>query len=221
MASVIKSGRVIPSGTPVRQTEYNLQDMNQAASEHLETVKKKAARIVLKAQKEAQEVVAKAEQQGRQKAEKAAREAALADVEARWRTLMPALQTAVESAADLKATWIEQWEQNIVRLVVGVAERVIREEIGRQPRISRKWIQEALELASGSTTLTLHLNPADHAALEDYREVLKQQFSQLADTHIVADPGISAGGCRVTTDHGYLDQQIETQLSRIEEELSA
>ncbi|MFW6169515.1 MAG: FliH/SctL family protein [Planctomycetota bacterium] len=221
MASVIKAGRVIPSGTPVRQTEYNLQDMNQAASEHLETVKKKAARIVLKAQQEAQEILVKAEEKGRQNAEKAAREAALADVEARWKTLLPALRTAVASAAELKATWIGQWEQNIVRLVVAVAERVIREELGRQPRISKEWIREALELASGSTTITLHLNPDDHAALEDYRDVLKQQFSQLADADIVADPGISPGGCRVTTDHGYLDQQIETQLSRIEEELTA
>jgi len=221
MASVIKSGRVIPSGTPVRHSEYNLQDMDQAASEHLETVKKKAARIVLKAQKEAGNVRQQAAKEGREQARQAARDAALADVEARWQTLLPALQQAVESAADLKATWIRQWERNIVRLVVAVAERVIRQELEQHPQISHQWIREALELASGSTSLTLKLNPDDYAALEEYRDVLKRQFSQLADADIVPDSSVSAGGCCVTTEYGSLDQQIETQLARDEEELTS
>ena len=79
---------------------------------------------------------------------------------------------------------------------------------------------ETLELASGSGAITLLLNPDDYAALDGYQESLRQQFSQLADAEIVADPEISAGGCRVVTDYGLLDQQVETQLARIEQELT-
>ncbi|MBW8885281.1 MAG: hypothetical protein JF612_11035 [Planctomycetia bacterium] len=36
---------------------------------------------------------------------------------------------------------------------------------------------------------------------------------------IVEDSAIAAGGCRVDTEFGSLDQQLEQQLARIAEEL--
>jgi flagellar assembly protein FliH len=41
----------------------------------------------------------------------------------------------------------------------------------------------------------------------------------LAPSQIEADETISAGGCRVETRFGEVDQQIESQLRRIEEDL--
>ncbi|MFQ5550985.1 MAG: FliH/SctL family protein [Gemmatimonadales bacterium] len=37
---------------------------------------------------------------------------------------------------------------------------------------------------------------------------------------IVADSAVSPGGCFVETEFGNIDQQFETQLARIEEELT-
>ena len=108
-----------------------------------------------------------------------------------------------------------------MKLVVGVAEHVIRTELTHQPEISRQWIREALELASGSTSITLQLNPDDFAALGSQQELIRQQFSQLAEAKIVAAHDVSPGGCRVVTDHGQIDQQIESQLARVQGELSS
>jgi flagellar biosynthesis/type III secretory pathway protein FliH len=36
----------------------------------------------------------------------------------------------------------------------------------------------------------------------------------------VPDAGVSLGGCIVESQHGRIDQRIETQLARIEEELT-
>ena len=221
MASVIKAGHVIPSGTPVQHIQYNLENMDQAASHYLDAVRKKAAEILQEAKSQAEKIRTQAAYEGRRDAEEKARTAALADVEARWKTLSPALKQAIDSAAELKTIWIRQWEKNILRLVGAVAERVIRREMASEPQISQQWIREALDLASGSTTVTLLLNPTDYDALDDYRDSLKQQFSQLADANIVPHPDISPGGCRVVTDYGQLDQQLETQISRIEEELTS
>ena len=41
----------------------------------------------------------------------------------------------------------------------------------------------------------------------------------LAPSAIVADDAVSPGGCCVKTKFGVIDQQIESQLRRIEEEL--
>jgi flagellar assembly protein FliH len=42
----------------------------------------------------------------------------------------------------------------------------------------------------------------------------------LAPAEMIADPEISPGGCRIETLHGAIDQQFESQLARIEEELT-
>ncbi len=221
MASVIKAGRVIPSGTKVRHCEFNLEDMSQTASMYLETVKQQAAQIVLEAQKQAADVLAQAKLQGRQAAEQEATKAALAAAETKWQSLTPALQQAIDSATQLKVAWIREWEKNVVHLVVAVAQRVIRGELSRQPQIPQQWIREALELATGASTVTLHLSPGDFASLGELREQIMEKFGQMAPAKIVSDPGLSPGGCRVVTDYGCIDQQIEAQLARIEEELTS
>jgi flagellar biosynthesis/type III secretory pathway protein FliH len=50
-------------------------------------------------------------------------------------------------------------------------------------------------------------------------EHLSATLSRLAPSQIVADDAISIGGCRVETKFGAIDQQVESQLRRIEEEL--
>jgi len=46
-------------------------------------------------------------------------------------------------------------------------------------------------------------------------------MSSLGDADVTPDATIAQGGCRVETRFGTIDQQIETQLQRIEEELAA
>ena len=89
-----------------------------------------------------------------------------------------------------------------------------------QPELPQTWLRETLELASGAGAITLHLHPDDYTALASHRESLTQQFGQLAEANIVADPAVTPGGCRVVTEHGMIDAQIETQLARIEQELT-
>ncbi len=220
MATVIKAGRVIPSGTTIQHADYNLEDMAQNASHYLDSVRQQAAQIVLEARQQSRKIMQQAEQQGRQAAESAAKEAALQDIAARWKTLQPALQQAIDATAQLRDGWMRQWERSVVRLVVAVAERVIRSELSRRPEISAAWIREALELASGAGTITVQLHPDDLAALGAERERIVQQFSTLGPTQFVSDLSITPGGCRVLTNYGHIDQQVGSQLARIEEELT-
>jgi len=45
-------------------------------------------------------------------------------------------------------------------------------------------------------------------------------LARLAPAEVIADQSISRGGCRVETPKGAIDQQFETQLARIAEELT-
>jgi flagellar assembly protein FliH len=220
MASVIKAGKIFPSGTVVQHAEFNLEDISANASQYLDNVRKQVAQIVTQAQQQSQQISAQAAERGRQAALEAARKTALEDLQCKWRTLAPALQQAINDATQLRSSWLRQWEEQVIHVAVAIAERVIRGELSRRPEIPRQWIRDVLELASSNHAVTLRLNPADFAALGSVRETLASEFSNLSPTNIVADPQIASGGCRVDTQFGYIDQQLTTQLARIEEELT-
>lgn len=89
-----------------------------------------------------------------------------------------------------------------------------------EPEIALNLLREALELSLGGGALTIRLNPDDHTALGKKATKMIAEFGKLAPTEIIADPQISAGGCRIETQFGTIDQTVEAQLTRIAEELA-
>lgn len=220
MATVIKAGKIVPSGTAIQSTEFNFEDMSVQASAYLDTVRNKAAQILSQAQQQAKQTFVQAAERGRQSAIDAARKAAIEDMNTKWQALLPVLQQAIENTAQLRTNWLRQWERQVIHLALAVAERLVRGELSRRPTIAHDWIRETLELAASGQRVTLRLHPGDFETLGPLRDSLLSQFGNLAPTDIVPDARIEAGGCRVETEFGHFDQQITTQLRRIEEELA-
>ena len=75
------------------------------------------------------------------------------------------------------------------------------------------------ELASRSNRLVLRLNPRDRELLGEQIQRVVAVLGRVAETEIVADETIGIGGCKVSTEFGEIDHQIETQLQRLSEEL--
>jgi flagellar biosynthesis/type III secretory pathway protein FliH len=80
-------------------------------------------------------------------------------------------------------------------------------------------IREALQLAASSVGVSIRLNPSDFQNLGSQVERLAESLCRLGPAKIVSDSSITAGGCLVDTQFGVIDQQIESQLKRIEQEL--
>ncbi len=201
-------------------TEFNFDDMSQRAERYLQHVKAEATKIVAEAQKEALAIRQRAEEEGRQ----AGRTAALAAVEQmiqkQLETVVPALRKVVHDVQDAKQAWLRRWEAGAIHVAAMIAEKVIRRELTQKPEITLSLVREALELSAGSSQLQIRLNPADLKALSEQVQTVINETTPLAETTVIADAEISSGGCRVETRFGVIDQQIETQLKRIEEELS-
>lgn len=141
------------------------------------------------------------------------------DVEQQVTVACSVLSQIVARLEDAQAEWQRHWEQSVVRLATAIAERVIRRELSRRPEISLDLVSEALRLAAGATDISLKINPADHERLGPQIHRLAEAICQLGPTHVVADPDISPGGCRIVTKFGEIDLQIESQLRQMEQEL--
>ena len=132
---------------------------------------------------------------------------------------LPALRQVVADFQHARQAWFSHWEGAAVRLACAIAARVVRRELRQQPEITVALVREALELAGGSPGLRVCLNPDDHRALAAQVQAIAAALSPLGAAEIVADAGVTPGGCRIDTHFGVIDQQIESQLKRIEEEL--
>jgi flagellar assembly protein FliH len=222
MATIIRKSSTVEetSGRPLQPIAFNFEDMNDRANEYLETVRREAAKVVQEAHQQAEQVRKKAEALGRASAEQHARMALEQELAQRVATFIAALDQLIAETNEAKVDWQRRWEQSAIAVVTAIAERVIRREISKQPEISLSLIREALQLAGGADDVVLHLNPNDHELLGANTDALATSLGRLAPIKIVADPNVTPGGCIVQTNLGLIDQQIESQLARIQDELS-
>jgi flagellar assembly protein FliH len=209
------------ASTEVRGVAFNFQELWGQAEDYLTHVRQEAAKIVAEAHSEAAQIRKQAEQAGREAAEKAVERILDDKVAKQMATLKPALEAVARQIADARGEWISAWEQGAVHLAARMAEKIIHAELARDPAASSDSVRAALELVVGAADVTLHLNPADYEHLRRETATICTWLADLAPTQIVADESITRGGCRVTTRFGEIDQRLETQLARLEQELTA
>ena len=221
MAGIIKSG--VWHGVPstVSPASFNLEDMSTQADTYLASVRRQAMDILNAAKERVTVLEAEACHRGRQAAKEQAEQFAQEYVDQRLRTLLPALEQSITSIQHSRETWLRHWERNTVQLACAIAARLVQRELSQSPEISLEWIRQALELVTGESRITLHLNPNDMETLGDRVRELTTRLAKVGAADVVADASIEPGGCRIVTEFGSIDQQLSTQLKRIEEDLTA
>ena len=225
MSTIIKS---TDCGGGIQPVAFNFDDIADKADQYLGKVRIEAAAIVTKAQEEAVEIRRQADEAAHTEGYEAGQRKGREEIEkiidqrlaGQLATLLPALQDMIAEIRHAKQAWLSQWEKSAVHVAAAIARRIIRRELSQTPEISLVIIRETLELAVGSSPLRIYLNPDDHQALGPRIESLVKELARLGTTEILPDPGVAPGGCRVETPVGTIDNRMEAQLARIEEELT-
>lgn len=216
MAGIIKAdARSEPASKGVLKA-FHFQDVGQS---YLDRVRGEAARLVADARTEAAQIKTKATEEGRQAGIQAAQGSLRAQLDQQLASVLAAMRQAAETIEQSRQAWQQHWERHAVNLASAIAARLCRRELSREPQITLAWVREALEMAAGNAEIVLRLHPSDHATLATHVDAITGSLTGLGSVRMVADPTISAGGCRVDTEFGSLDQQLEQQLARITEEL--
>jgi flagellar assembly protein FliH len=216
MASVIKSSLAARNAGTIA---FNFEDVAQHANQYVDDVQARANAIVADARAQAAVVTQRAEEEGHQAAMRAAEKVLDEKVGKRMETLLPALEKVVGELIDAKQAWLRHWEASAIQLAAKIAERIVRRELNRDPQITIALAREALEMAAGAPQLTISLNPTDFETLGGNIQRLCAEIARSAKAEVVTDDSVSLGGCRLETQHGVIDQQVESQLARITAEL--
>jgi flagellar assembly protein FliH len=220
MFRIIKAKDPATKTTAPSDQDSSFVDISHEVQSRLEDAQAAAAHLLDQAREASERLRADAEQQGLQRARQTVDQQLRAELDTRLDSALPALKDAIESVHREKAKHLRRCEQHVVQLAIAIAQRLVRRELKQKPEIALDLVREALDLAAGHERIKLHLNPTDHETLGDRMVLLARDVRDATHTDIIADPQVSPGGCIVTTEYGVIDQRVETQLARIEEELT-
>lgn len=131
-----------------------------------------------------------------------------------------ALASTLEELSRLRESLANNSRQDMLRLVMAVAEQIIRREIAADPAVVMTIIENALQSSVRADQYRIRINPDDLEKVNEKKPLFLASISGLKNLSIEADASVSAGGCRVDSDLGEVDATIETQLEAIQQVLS-
>ena len=129
------------------------------------------------------------------------------------------LKGALEQYDQMKIKLLWHAEQASVDLVVKIAEKVIKRSAGQNPEITTDNLRAALELVTQADNLIVKVNPSDMEHLKKMADSDESVFGKYKNIKIEPDNQVDSGGCRVLTENGEIDAQLDTQLNKIADEL--
>lgn len=192
-----------------------IQETQSRADQIVAEARAKANEIIKSASKEKEAVLENARIQGAQAGEdagfKEANEKALALINQAEKVLLESQHKRDEI--------IKGAEAEIIELVVLLSERVIKTELTQNKQVILGNVSAAVKRITGEGEITVKVNPADLSLTESRKEEFIAGLSGIEGIKIKIDPTITSGGCKIETNFGIIDAQIESQLDQLAEGL--
>ncbi len=226
-ASRLEEAKAHVEDAKIRATEILHQAKNQAQqlfaqaeserNELLEKVRIEAEEIRETAKQEGfelgkQEGYDQGYEEGHQKGYREGHVAGTEKGESQFHGSIQEAKIVAETIATQRENAFIEMEPQIIQLAFCIASKIIHTSV-RQGEAIRNVVRDILQLVAANEKLCIHISSADVAHLQSEADVIFDGWP----VEIQVDDDINPGGCLVTTQHGYIDAQINEQLERIEE----
>ncbi|BCR06636.1 hypothetical protein DESUT3_37050 [Desulfuromonas versatilis] len=149
------------------------------------------------------------------------RQEGIQQTETRLGETVKAFAAGLESIHRLRESILKNSTDDMLRLVMAIAEQVVSCEIATNPEIVFHTLQKALHAAVRSDAFHVRVNPADFALVQEKKPLLLAGISGLKNITFEADASVSRGGCLVESELGEVDASIESQLEEIRQKTLA
>jgi flagellar assembly protein FliH len=125
------------------------------------------------------------------------------------------LRDGVSALTGLRSRVLKESEEDLLRLAVMVARKIVQQEIAQEPAILASIIAAAVGGCTERDRVVVRLNPGDHAVVAANRQTFLAGLGDDAPITLTPDDGVGPGGCLVETATGTVDARIESQLDEI------
>lgn len=204
------------------------RERSQTDAEQLASAAKQAAAIIAeadarrgKAFAEADQMVAEAKARVAE-IERTAREKGRAEAQAQAQValdravadLRTQLTNSLDEVAQLRVTMAARAEQDLVRLALAIAQKIVQREVRVDHEIALTLTRVALSRIHSRAGAVVRLHPDDYAYALAHRERLAGETA----IELVEDRSVGPGGCIVQSEMGEIDARIEQQFAEIEQD---
>jgi type III secretion protein L len=171
-----------------------------------------AQTIVEAAEERAKAILAEAER-GKASVLEAARREGREQGLAEWNEILASAEAARERLA-------ASYEQELMRLSIRIAEKIIGEELRTRPETIVSIVRESLHSVRHERHLVIQVNPQEADEVRQRLDRLHEVVGPGRQFQVVADASVTRGGCMVETELGVIDARLETQLKCLEDALT-
>ena len=123
-------------------------------------------------------------------------------------------KTAERLHGDL-ALLMQEQEQQMLRLVLAIARKVVGLEVSLNPDIVLEVLRNGLRLMNEKTVVRIVVHGSDLQHVRGQLDQLRMQFDLPANVEILPSDTLEPGGVRIESEHGSVDADIATQFEEI------
>lgn len=207
-------GRYLSPGQRALLIDRLSADVEARAAAALAEARTEAAEVLADAQGTAEAIRARAYREGFAVGEADGRARGRAEAMAEVERLTALVRGAAAAADQVRGALLAGAEAQVVELALMVARRVVGAAAAEHTGIAARLVREGIR-NSGGRLLRVRVNPRDVEA------VRATVLTAGDDATIVADDGVTIGGCVIDVEGGTIDLRLETQLDLIERAILA
>lgn len=233
MSRIIKAARVqavverepVPAARTLEAAETP-SDYLVDAARVLEAAQIQADRLMDAARKRVVELVEEVERRASDRVEQARREAAEAGYQegirqgreqglAQAREILQRLESLVERVVRLREELLARHEEDVVKLSLAVAEKVIGRVVEEDREVAARTVRQLLAQVEGATEIRIRVHPQDLPGVEAHQEEWRRLADGSRSLAILADDRVAPGGVLVETEFGAIDSSIESRFVEV------
>jgi len=133
--------------------------------------------------------------------------------------LIERLKVIIQAAIDKRKEIIEDSEEQIVRIILLIARKVVKHITAKDEEVVIRNIKAALERVQGKEQIIIRVNSADLEMTTEHKEEFISMIEDLKYIKILEDSRVDRGGCIIETDFGNVDARIASQLEELEDKI--
>jgi len=126
--------------------------------------------------------------------------------------MLETMRGLVDMAGIERHKIISSAEPEIVRLAMGIAERVLHQQIALDRGVVVEMAKAAIARLVDRESITVRVNPADLEGMRGHRDDVLA-LGDVKSMRIIEDQRVDRGGVVVETEAGTIDAKIQTQIS--------
>ncbi len=149
--------------------------------------------------------------------------AGLAQARAEHAVAVTEMQQTLAQGLEALATFREdlrtRYERELLLVALGVARKVVQQELADHPEIWLTMIRSAVKQAVDRERILIRVPPALATWLLEQAPTLRAALEEVKELQIVDDPSLPPLGCVIESRYGDVDIGVETQLGVAERAL--